>query len=242
MVFPLYDDNPFKRERLPYVTWSLIAANVVVFLLMLGMTQEQQFEVLANYAVVPSLFTYAVTHWIWQPQTTLITGTFLHGGWEHLLGNMVYLLVFGDDIEEALGPFRFLALYLLAGAAGSLAFVMLDPNGMVPLVGASGAISGVLAAYLMVRPCAEISVFVLRVIVRLRAYWVIGGWAVLQVVSLAGQVDDGVAYIAHLGGLAAGAGLFMAMRPAGVRLFECLAPGPAVSETGDSAETGRRQD
>jgi membrane associated rhomboid family serine protease len=225
MVFPLYDDNPFERARLPYVTWGIIAVNLVVFLFTLGMTDAQQTALLEYFALIPGLYTFAVTHWIWQPQTTLVTSIFLHGGWEHVLGNMVYLFVFGDDIEEKLGPLRFLIFCLLAGIAGGLAFVALDPRAMVPLVGASGAIAGVLAAYLMLRPCAEISVFVLRVVVRLRAFWVIGGWALLQLFSLAAQADDGVAYIAHIGGLAAGAGLFLVMRPPGVGLFECLEPG-----------------
>ena len=104
---------------------------------------------------------------------------FLHGGWEHLLGNMVYLWVFGDDIEEVLGR-PFLVFYLLAGVGASLAYVALNPNSPVPLVGASGAISGVLAAYLMLRPCAKVTVFVLRIVVRVRAYWVIGGMGSLR--------------------------------------------------------------
>jgi membrane associated rhomboid family serine protease len=90
------------------------------------------------------------------------------------------------------------------------------------LVGASGAISGVLAAYLMLRPCAKVTVFVLRVVVRVRAFWVIGGWGVLQLFSVAAQSQDGVAYLAHVGGFAAGAALFYALRPTGVRLFECM--------------------
>ena len=90
------------------------------------------------------------------------------------------------------------------------------------MVGASGAVSGVLAAYLMLRPCAKVTVFVLRVVVRVRAYWVIGGWGVLQIVSLAARPEDDVAYLAHVGGFLAGAALFYALRPATVRLFECM--------------------
>ena len=97
----------------------------------------------------------------------------------------------------------------------------------MPLVGASGAISGVLAAYLMLRPCAKVTVFVLRIVVRVRAYWVIGGWALLQLFLLAGKADDGVAYLAHVGGLVVGALLFLVLRPAGVKLFECMGPGMA---------------
>jgi membrane associated rhomboid family serine protease len=101
------------------------------------------------------------------------------------------------------------------------------------LIGASGAISGILAAYLMLRPCAKVSVFVLRVVVRVRAYWVIGGWVLLQLYQIANQANDGVAYVAHGGGLIAGALLFLVMKPAGVRLFECVEhPGEETAAAG----------
>src|SRR5262249_38979019 len=147
---------------------------------------------------------------------------FLHGGWEHILGNMIYLWVFGDDIEDALGPLRFLAFYLLTGIGAALFYTLLNRTSTVPLVGASGSISGILAAYLLVRPCAKVSVFVLRFVVRMRAYWVIGGWVLLQLYQIASQVNDGVAYVAHGGGLIAGVLLFLVMKPATVRLFECI--------------------
>src|SRR5262249_48622524 len=147
---------------------------------------------------------------------------FLHGGWDHLLGNMIYLWVFGDDIEEALGRVRFIVFYFASGILAALAFAALDTRSTTPLIGASGAISGVLAAYLMLRPCAKVSVFVLRAVVRVRAYWVIGGWVLLQLYFLGARADDGVAYGAHIGGLVAGAVLFFLLRPAGVNLFECV--------------------
>ena len=102
------------------------------------------------------------------------------------------------------------------------AFIALDPHSTIPLVGASGAISGILAAYLMLRPCAKVSVFILRVVVRIRALWVIGAWILLQIISILNQPNDGVAYTAHGGGLIAGAVLFLLMRPAGVHLFTCV--------------------
>ena len=118
---------------------------------------------------------------------------FLHGGWDHLLGNMIYLWVFGDDIEEALGWLRYLVFYLLSGILAALGFIALDVHSTTPLIGASGAISGVLAAYLMLRPCAKVSVFVLRAVIRVRAYWVIGGWILLLAILYAapeGKVDE----------------------------------------------------
>jgi membrane associated rhomboid family serine protease len=222
MVFPLYDDNPLKFPVLPWVTWGLIAINIIIFLIEIGSDAATSKAILASFAVTPANITGdAQASGLIPPDLTLITSMFLHGGWEHLLGNMIYLWVFGDDIEEALGPLRFVIFYLLCGIASALAFVALNMDATTPLIGASGAISGVLAAYLMLRPCAKVSVFILRAIIRVRAYWVIGGWALLQVVLLANKTNDGVAYLAHVGGLAAGALLFLIMRPSGVELFAC---------------------
>jgi membrane associated rhomboid family serine protease len=223
MVFPLYDDNPFKRARVPYVTWGLIVLNVGIFLFEVGATDDATKALLASFAATPAAITHQAPAAGWlPPELTLISYMFLHGGWEHILGNMIYLWVFGDDIEDALGPLRFLAFYLLTGIGAGLFFAFLNQKSTMPLIGASGAISGILAAYLLLRPCAKVSVFVLRFVVRVRAYWVIGGWVLLQLYQIASQTDDGVAYVAHGGGLIAGAILFLLMRPAGVRLFECI--------------------
>jgi membrane associated rhomboid family serine protease len=229
MVFPLYDDNPLKLPVAPIATWGLIAINVFVFLFQTGSDTVSAEAFVASFGAIPA----AITHYIppmgsLPAEVTLVTSLFLHGGWEHLLGNMIYLFVFGDDIEQAMGRLRFLAFYVLVGIAAALAFVVLDPHSTTVLIGASGAISGILAAYLMLRPCAEVSVFVLRAVVRVRAYWVIGAWILLQIYQFAGEADDGVAYLAHIGGLIAGAVLFVTMRPAGVKLFICR--GPAESD------------
>jgi membrane associated rhomboid family serine protease len=224
MVFPLYDENPFKLPRRPFVTWGLIATNIIIFLIELGSNDASQ-AILASFAANPAVITRDIhATGLVPPELTLVTSMFLHGGWEHLLGNMIYLWVFGDDIEEALGPVRFLVFYLLCGIAAALVFVAFNLHSTTLLIGASGAISGVLAAYLLLRPCAKVSVFVLRVVVRVRAYWVIGGWALLQLFYVSQHADDGVAYLAHVGGLVAGAILFLVMRPSGVKLFECVDP------------------
>jgi membrane associated rhomboid family serine protease len=231
MVFPLYDDNPFNRPTPPYVTWGLIAVNVVIFLVGVTSTDVTAAAMLASYGATPA----AVVHHVPQtgqlpPELTLVSYMFLHGGWEHILGNMVYLWVFGDDIEDALGPVRFIAFYLLTGIAAALFFIFLNMNSTTPLVGASGAVSGILAAYLLLRPCAKVSVFVLRAVVRVRAYWVIGGWVLFQLYQIASQPNDNVAYLAHAGGLIAGALLFLVMRPARVALLECMEqPGEEAS-------------
>jgi membrane associated rhomboid family serine protease len=224
MVFPLYDHNPFKLTHPPIVTWGLIAVNIIIFLFELG-SDDTAKAILASFAANPAAITRDIpTTSPVPPEVTLLTSMFLHGGWGHLLGNMVYLWVFGDDIEEALGPLRFLIFYLLCGIIAALVFVAFNMHSTTPLIGASGAISGVLAAYLLLRPCARVTVFILRVVVRVRAYWVIGAWALLQLFLLTQHSDDGVAYLAHVGGLAAGAILFLVMRPAGVELFECVDP------------------
>jgi membrane associated rhomboid family serine protease len=226
MVLPLYDDNPFTRPRPPLVTWLLIAANVFVFLFELGaMGSDLTGPMLDNWAVIPAHVAHPPADVpAWRTYATLVTATFLHGGWDHILGNMVYLFVFGDDIEEALGPFRYLAFYLLVGIAANLGYVAFNADSAAPLIGASGAISGVLAAYLMLRPCAHVTVIVTFIAyrARVRAYWPIGGWILLQLYYFATNTQDGTAYLAHLGGLLAGAILFVALKPAGVELFECI--------------------
>jgi len=223
MVFPLYDDNPLKWPVPPLATWGLIALNILIFLIQVSLDGPDERAMVASFGATPAALvrdipaTGAV-----PPELTLVTSMFLHGGWDHLLGNMIYLWVFGDDIEEALGWLRFLVFYFLSGILAALGFAALDIHSTTPMIGASGAISGVLAAYLMLRPCAKVSVFVLRAVVRVRAYWVIGGWILLQLFYFGSQAKDGVAYGAHLGGLLAGAALFWLIRPRTVELFECM--------------------
>jgi membrane associated rhomboid family serine protease len=223
MVFPLYDDNPLKLPVPPLATWGLIALNILVFLVQVSMDGPAERAMVASFGATPAVLVRDIpaTGGV-PPEFTLVTSMFLHGGWDHLLGNMIYLWVFGDDIEEALGWLRYLVFYLLSGILAALGFIALDIHSTTPLIGASGAISGVLAAYLMLRPCAKVSVFVLRAVVRVRAYWVIGGWILLQLFYFGAQTNDGVAYGAHIGGLLAGAALFWLIRPRTVELFECM--------------------
>ena len=223
MVFPLYDDNPLKLPVPPLATWGLIALNILIFLIQVSMDGPAERAMVASFGATPAvLFREVHATGSIPPELTLVTSMFLHGGWDHLLGNMIYLWVFGDDIEEALGWLRYLVFYLLSGILAALGFIALDIHSTTPLIGASGAISGVLAAYLMLRPCAKVSVFVLRAVIRVRAYWLIGGWILLQLFYFGSQTNDGVAYGAHIGGLLAGAALFWLMRPRTVTLFECM--------------------
>ena len=223
MVIPLYDHNPFRLPVPPWVTFALIGVNVTVFLVQISVGAAANTSIIIALGAIPSEIDRFAPHVGWlAADRTLITCMFLHEGWDHLLGNMIFLFVFGDDIEEALGHWRFLAFYLLSGVAGSLAYVAVNAHSNVPLIGASGAIAGILGAYMLIRPCARVAVLFVYLPVRVPAWMVIGVWAGLQVVHVAGKDNDGVAYMAHVGGLAAGVVLFLALRPRHVRLLECV--------------------
>jgi membrane associated rhomboid family serine protease len=166
-----------------------------------------------------------VTGGFMPPSFTLVTYMFLHGGWMHLIFNMLFLWVFGDNIEDALGRGRFLVFYLVCGIAGGGAHVLASPGSNVPLVGASGAIAGIVAAYLMLRPCAKITVLIFGFVpIKLASYWVLGFWVLTQVWHVFSLEKSDTAWWAHVGGLAAGALLITVLRPAGVTLFACMRP------------------
>jgi len=232
MVMPLWDDSPLKLPKLPVVTWVLIAANVLVFGYTAAAPDNLQPAIL-NFAMTPGNITgVPINPTPVPPYLTLVTYMFLHANFWHLAGNMIFLWVFGDDVEEAMGPLRFIGFYVGSGIIAALAFTATAPHSQSPLVGASGAIAGVLAAYLMFRPCAKVSVFVpyvllwvvVRPVVRIDAYWVLGGWILLQFWSISVQTQSDVAYMAHIGGLVSGAALFPLLRYRAVRLFECFRP------------------
>jgi membrane associated rhomboid family serine protease len=226
MVMPLWDENPFNKPVKPWVTWGLIAINIVVFLIEVGVGDEGLAPMIKQFAVTPIALTHPDSLFSMIPSDlTLVTYVFLHGGWLHIISNMIFLFVFGDDIEEAMGPFRFIIFYLACGIVGGLVFAASAPLSSVPLVGASGAVAGILVAYLMLRPCAKIRVlafFIIPLTFRLSAFWVIGLFVVIQLFQIAAKSDDDVAYWCHIGGLLAGAVLFPLMRNHGVRLFECI--------------------
>lgn len=240
MVMPIWDDNPFKSAVPPLATWTLIALNIVLFLTQVAAPGDAITDGAMGFGAIPAAVLHldpvatALQHdssggWL-RPELTLVTSMFLHGDLLHLLGNMLFLFVFGDNIEHALGRTRFVAFYLLCGIGATLAYVAVDPYSTVPLVGASGAIAGVVAAYAMIRPCAKVTVFVWRIVVRLRAYWVIGAWLLWQLLQIAAQPGDGVAYAAHLGGFVLGIVLLLALKGPDVVLFVCADPGLDVAE------------
>ena len=220
MFIPLHDDTPLRVIRFQYVTGVLIAANVAIFLMAGAFVTEQQLWTLATgYGVVPNeLISTVRDHGGPQPvpePVTLFTYQFLHGGWMHLLSNMLFLWVFADNIEDAFGHFGFAIFYILCGLAGGLLHALIHPDSPAPLIGASGAVAGVMAAYLLLFPRARIWILLfLRIPLRISAVWAVGGWFLLQVINvlLTTQEDVQVAWWAHIGGFCAGLFLTVLLR------------------------------
>ena len=199
MLFPIGDDNSSERT-VPVVTYALIALNVLFFFIeMSGGT-----PFIEHWSVVPRRL---VAH-PGEDFLTIFTSMFMHAGWLHLGGNMLYLWIFGDNVEDAFGHLKFLIFYLLCGVAASVAQVMVGPNSNVPNLGASGAIAGVLAAYIVMFPKDKVRVLMGGAVLPVNAFIVIGLWFVLQLFSgfgsLSGRTEGGVAYFAHIGGFVAG--------------------------------------
>ncbi len=220
MFVPLHDDTPLRVIRFQFVTLSIIAANVVIFLMTGAFAGDQAMEaVAAGFGVVPAELTHRgpldpALNPIPEP-LTLITYMFVHAGWVHLLSNMLFLWVFADNVEDAFGYFAFLLFYLLTGIAGGLTHVLMAPASPSPLIGASGAVSGVIAAYMLLYPKARIWILLfMRLPIRIGAVWVLGGWFALQVVSLMLTGEDGVqvAWWAHIGGFLSGLAITFLLR------------------------------
>jgi membrane associated rhomboid family serine protease len=231
MVVPLYDDNPFKLPHRPLITWGLIGLNILVFALEASGNLD---AIALRYGLIPAaLVGDATVPGGLPPALTLFSYMFVHNDIMHLLGNMIFLWVFGDNVEEALGRMRFLLFYLACGVIGAFAFVATDIHSDIPLIGASGAISGIVIAYAMLRPCAKITVLLWIIPLRLSAFWVVGAFVIMQFISLESVSKSGVAYWCHIGGMLAAAILFPLIKPAGVRLFECINPDerPATVDT-----------
>jgi rhomboid family protein len=236
-VIPVGDQDTSGRTGIPYVNIAIIAINVLVFLYQLTSPDFTN-----GYSTVPAEITHGVD--IVGPQTlqlpdgttaqideapgpnplwlTLITSMFMHGGWLHIGGNMLFLFIFGDNIERAFGSIKYLIFYLVCGIVGSLAHIATQPDSVIPSLGASGAISGVLASYFVLFPQNQVRVlFTLGYVFAFRtvpAIFMIGIWALLQFVSGIGSIavsdqTSGVAYWAHIGGFLAGLVITFLARP-----------------------------
>ena len=228
MFVPIFDENPLRSIQLQYVTIGLIALNIAVFLLEVSGLPT---GVVASFAVVPSellnvnLSGGAVLgprEAVAVPESfTLLSYMFLHGDILHLSANMVFLWVFGDNVEDALGHVKFLAFYLVCGIAAGLVHALMQPASNIPLVGASGAVAGAIAAYLILHPRVRVWVLMFRFIpLRISAAFALGAWILTQIVMVLLPQGDMVAWWAHIGGLMAGAVLVLFMRKPGVRLFD----------------------
>jgi membrane associated rhomboid family serine protease len=224
-MFPLYDENEPGRG-IAWVTLALIAINIAVFLLLQQAGGDSNFTY--GFSTIPLEITTGRDIVLPQPVTvdgtrvlipeapgpspiylTLLTSMFMHGGWLHLGGNMLFLFVFGDNVEHYIGSFLYLAFYLVAGIVASFAQILVDPTSPIPNLGASGAISGVLGAYIVLFPRNRVVVFLLRFLVPVPAFVAIGLWAVLQFINGIGSIavtaeTGGVAYLAHVGGFITG--------------------------------------
>ena len=206
-MIPLKDVNP--TETTPYMTITLIVVNILVFLyqLSLGPRGDQLF--ILRMGIIPYEFTHAVDlpPFAHHPLVlNLITAMFMHGGFLHIFGNMLYLWIFGNNVEDAMGHIRFIFFYLITGILASLTHIFLTPNDHVPMIGASGAISGVLGAYFVLFPWAKvytlIFLFFFITVIKIPAMVVLGFWFVLQFLNIYGHSN--VAWLAHVGGFLSG--------------------------------------
>ena len=227
MVLPIYDDNPFSPPVKPVVSWGLIAVNLAILLYEMGASQLALDRIIDSFSLTPAAFIGDIGARGWVPAfLTIITYQFFHADLTHVVGNMIFLWVFGDDIERVLGRGRYLAFYLLCGIVGGLVFVANDPHSTIELIGASGAVAGVVVGYVMLRPCAKITVLLGIIPLRISAYWVVGLFIISQLWNLGASSKSEVAYWCHFGGMLGGALLFPLLKPRGVRLFQCLQPVP----------------
>jgi membrane associated rhomboid family serine protease len=212
-MFPIGDDDSSRRTT-PIVTYVLIALNVLFFFVELsgGDPFIQQWSVVPRRLIANPGADFP----------TIFTSMFMHAGWLHLGGNMLYLWIFGDNVEDSLGHLKFLVFYIVCGIAATLAQLAFSAGSNVPNLGASGAIAGVLGSYLVLFPRGQVKVLMGRGVIPMPALVVIGIWIVLQLVSGIGSISNtaetgGVAYMAHIGGFVAGLVLTFVLRATGTR-------------------------
>jgi membrane associated rhomboid family serine protease len=213
-MLPLKDDQPSYST--PYINWFLIALNILIFLFQARLDPRSSNLLAEQFGEVPSHLAAFVagSHRYTLPQVVLpfFTSMFLHGGWAHVLGNMWFLYIFGDNVEDYLGHFKYLVFYLLSGLIAMATQVAINPHSNVPTIGASGAIAGVLGAYFVLYPRARVLTWFFVFIIYIPAWFVLGEWFVMQFLSgtaslsmaQAGHDLGGVAFWAHVGGFVAG--------------------------------------
>ena len=208
-MIPIYDDNPALGK--PLLVISIITICIIIWFWQSGLGYQGNNEAIRNFGLTPAVFLGNVDQvGPLFPIFTLLTSMFMHGGFMHLIGNMLYMWIFADNIEDALGQKKFIIFYLLSGVGAAMAQVLMDTSSQVPMVGASGAIGGVLGAYLINHPNAKVLVLIpfgfFSQLIKIRALYVLGFWFILQFInsSMMSSQGGGVAYAAHIGGFISG--------------------------------------
>ena len=235
MFLPLHDTNPLKVIRFQMVSGTIIILNILVFFYThYALGTQAGNEANLSWGMVPAVLTGNASlpsDLARIPEVaTLFTYMFIHAGWLHVIGNMAFMWVFADNVEDALGHFRFLAFYLFCGVAAALVHTAINPASQAPLVGASGAVAGVIAAYLVLYPKARIWVLLfLKIPVPVPALFALAGWFGFQVISLAGPQsgDVVVAFWAHIGGFLTGLVIALFLK---ARMLRRLAGGKGIHE------------
>lgn len=229
MFIPLHDSNPLLHVRRQYVTWGLIAFNIAVFVIVEsgGLSDAVLAAAALSYGLVPAVFfdlrNLPAELQVLPEPAAVVTYAFLHASWFHLAGNMIFLWVFGDNVEDAMGHIKYLIFYLVCAAVAGFAQAALDPASTLPIIGASGAVAGVIGAYLMLHPRVRVWVLALgRIPLRLPASWVLTGWLGFQFFNAFVSPGEGIAWWAHIAGFVAGAALVVVLRRPGVPLFDRL--------------------
>ena len=211
-MIPLKDDNPTSKR--PIVSYGIIGFCVLIFLAQLGLSATELRDFTYSYGLIPSVLMgidqLPSDLFKISPIGTIFTSMFMHGGWMHLIGNMLYLWIFADNIEDDLGTLNFIIFYFFCGIGAAMSQVLMDINSQIPMIGASGAIGGVLGAYLINYPNARVLVLIpfgfFSQLLKIRSLYVLGFWFILQFINsfLSSSSGGGVAYAAHIGGFITG--------------------------------------
>jgi membrane associated rhomboid family serine protease len=228
MFIPLHDTNPLQNIRLHYVTLGIIATNTLIWVFLgtpMISSPELARAASISFGFIPSvandLRVLPPEYFILPEWTSYVTYSFLHGDFMHLAGNMLFVWVFADNVEDAMGHWRFAVFYVLCAAGGAWMHSFILPTSDSPLIGASGAASGVIGAYLMLHPHVKVWVLALgRIPLRLKAYWLLGAWILYQIGMLIFTTGSQVSWSAHVGGAITGIILIVFMRSSGVPLFD----------------------
>ncbi len=217
-MIPIRDDNP--QVAIPYATYTIIGLNILAWTLVQGFGDEAALRAsVCNYGLIPGdLFGSGLDQKACAPEGSLIglfSSMFMHGGWAHIIGNLWFLWIFGDNVEDAMGSLRFSFFYILSGLFAAAAQIMSDPDSMIPMIGASGAIGGVMGAYIVLYPRVKVHLLVFIMVFRVPAFAMLAYWIGVQVlggISSIGVTGGGTAFWAHVGGFAAGAILVLVFK------------------------------